>query len=106
MAVTSPPPEPYNLTPYQDWEDPSEFFGCGRFAADSWRIFCRGGAAALAPRDVEDATLQRYLRWARTGTADAPARKPKQPRAALSGVDAAKRRAGGVGCLGLQMHAH
>lgn len=34
-----PPPAP---GPTQDWSDPSEFFGCGKFTADSWRIFCRG----------------------------------------------------------------
>ncbi|KAK9833390.1 hypothetical protein WJX81_000936 [Elliptochloris bilobata] len=78
----------------EDWEEPSEFFGCGRFAADSWRIFCRGGAASLGPRDVEDATLQRYLRWARTGAADTPAPKPRRNRAAPAGAAAAKRRAG------------
>lgn len=48
----------------QAWEDPSEFHGCGKFAADSWRIFCRGQTGS---RGVEDATLKRYLRWHSTG---------------------------------------
>ena len=25
----------------QDWEDVQEFYGCGKFTSDSWRIFCR-----------------------------------------------------------------
>lgn len=25
-----------------DWQDPLEFHGCGKFVADSWRIFCIG----------------------------------------------------------------
>lgn len=78
----------------QDWEHPTEFFGCGRFAADSWRIFCRGGAAKLAPHDVADPTLQRYLRWARTGSADAPAPKTKKRRAPATSAAPAKRHAG------------
>ena len=48
----------------QAWEEPSEFHGCGKFAADSWRIFCRG---QTSPKGVEDATLKRYLRWLSTG---------------------------------------
>ncbi len=78
----------------QDWEDPTEFFGCGRFAADSWRIFCRGGAARLAPRDVDDPTLQRYLRWARTGSAEPRAPRPRKRRAAAATAAPVKRAAG------------
>ena len=48
----------------QAWQEPSEFHGCGKFAADSWRIFCRG---QTSPKGVEDATLKRYLRWLSTG---------------------------------------
>ncbi|KAK9810233.1 hypothetical protein WJX72_007033 [[Myrmecia] bisecta] len=64
----------------ENWQDPSEFWGCGRFAADSWRIFCRGDKAAR----VEDATLQRYLRWLKSGKDPQPARKPAQKRKARS----------------------
>lgn len=60
----------------QDWKDPSEFYGCGKFVSDSWRIFCRGETSS---KGVEDATLQRYLRWLNTGSLSEP--KPRQPRA-------------------------
>jgi len=80
----------------QDWEDPTEFFGCGRFAADSWRIFCRGGAARLAPRDVDDPTLQRYLRWARTGSAEPRVQRAKKRRAAAAATAAPGKRAAGA----------
>jgi hypothetical protein len=47
-----------------DWQDPSEFRGCGRFVADSWRIFCRnGGQQGGSLQGVDDKNLQRYLRW-------------------------------------------
>ena len=66
----------------QAWEDPSEFYGCGKFASDSWRIFCRGQTSA---KTVEDATLKRYLRWLSTGKlvekSSAPASTPARRRA-------------------------
>jgi hypothetical protein len=83
----------------QDWEDPTEFFGCGRFAADSWRIFCRGGAARLTARDVDDPTLQRYLRWARTGSAEPRAPRPRKRRAAAAATAAPAKRAAGAAAL-------
>ena len=49
-----------------EWQDPSEFRGCGRFVADSWRIFCRGGSGGqqgVSLQGVDDKNLQRYLRW-------------------------------------------
>jgi hypothetical protein len=36
-----------------EWEDPTAFYGCGKFVADSYRIFCRGdvsGAGAAQGR--------------------------------------------------------
>ena len=66
----------------QAWEDPSQFHGCGKFAADSWRIFCRSQTCA---KGVEDATLKRYLRWLNTGKLEAKAKvggKPAGRRAA------------------------
>lgn len=36
------------------------FKGCGKFAADSWRIFCRGHRDL---RSVDDVSLCRFLRW-------------------------------------------
>lgn len=59
----------------QEWEDPVEFYGCGKFTSDSWRIFCRG---VKASKGVEDATLLRYLRWLNTGSLKDP--KPARPR--------------------------
>ncbi|EIE20622.1 hypothetical protein COCSUDRAFT_83540 [Coccomyxa subellipsoidea C-169] len=59
----------------KEWEDPVEFYGCGKFTSDSWRIFCRG---VKASKGVEDATLLRYLRWLNTGSLKDP--KPARPR--------------------------
>ncbi|WIA08716.1 hypothetical protein OEZ85_008140 [Tetradesmus obliquus] len=43
-----------------DWQDPSEFKGCGKFVSDSWRIFCKGVEEA---KGIEDAKLKQYLAW-------------------------------------------
>lgn len=43
-----------------DWACPSEFKGCGRFVADSFKIFCRGHRTASS---VDDVNLSKYLRW-------------------------------------------
>ena len=70
------------MTCMQAWEDPSHFYGCGKFASDSWRIFCRSQTCA---KGVEDATLKRYLRWLNTGKLEAKAKaggKPAERRAA------------------------
>ena len=64
------------MTCMQAWEDPSCFHGCGKFASDSWRIFCRGQTCA---KGVEDATLKRYLRWRSTGKLEAKARAGGKP---------------------------
>ncbi len=48
----------------QDWDDVQEFYGCGKFVSDSWRIFCCG---QLQLQGVEDVNLRRYLRWANGG---------------------------------------
>ncbi|BDA50661.1 probable methyl-CpG-binding domain protein 4 [Coccomyxa sp. Obi] len=70
----------------KDWKDPSEFYGCGKFTSDSWRIFCRGERSS---KGVADATLLRYLRWRNTGSLKEP--KPRQPRASK---DAGTKRGG------------
>jgi len=44
----------------KDWLSPAEFAGCGKFTADSWRIFCRRHRKL---EDVEDKNLRRYLHW-------------------------------------------
>jgi len=65
----------------QDWKDPTEFDGCGKFTADSWRIFCKGRSSS---KGVEDATLLRYLRWLNTGRLlDPKPRKPTVPKGAF-----------------------
>ena len=48
----------------EDWELPSEFFGCGKFVTDSWRIFCRGHRSSS---DIDDVNLRRYLQWLNKG---------------------------------------
>ena len=60
----------------QDWEDPSEFYGCGQFCSDSWRIFCRGD---LSGKGVQDKKLQKYVRWWQTGSAQEPPEETSQP---------------------------
>ncbi|KAK9861754.1 hypothetical protein WJX84_007997 [Apatococcus fuscideae] len=47
-----------------DWQLPSELFGCGSFADESWSIFCRG---QTNPRGITDRFLRQYLTWLRTG---------------------------------------
>lgn len=43
----------------QDWVDVQEFYGCGKFVSDSWRIFCRGELAlqVSGPRRVLERPL-------------------------------------------------
>jgi hypothetical protein len=48
-----------------DWQDPSEFKGCGKFVADSWRILCKG------TRDVKG---ERLLHSSSSITFDAASR--------------------------------
>jgi hypothetical protein len=42
-----------------DWEDPTEFYGCGKFVADSWRIFCRGDVSGAG----EGSALRQGTFW-------------------------------------------
>ena len=71
----------------QDWEDPSEFYGCGAFARDSWAIFCRGEGSTI--KGVQDIALKRYIRWLTTGTvADAKQRAPRAKRETAPGEPA------------------
>ncbi|KAF6261006.1 hypothetical protein COO60DRAFT_832409 [Scenedesmus sp. NREL 46B-D3] len=44
-----------------DWQQPSDFKGCGKFVTDSWRVFCKGTRDA---RGVDDAKLKQYITWA------------------------------------------
>jgi hypothetical protein len=43
-----------------DWQEPSEFKGCGKFVSDSWRIFCKGAREAKGER--HDRTRQ-HCEW-------------------------------------------
>jgi hypothetical protein len=60
VCQTVPPPPPLLLQGFlgSDWQEPSEFKGCGKFVSDSWRIFCKGAreakgeAAAVAQQTV------------------------------------------------------
>ena len=66
------------------WEDPTAFKGCGRFCADSWRIFCRGHRSLAG---VEDANLQRYLRWLVKGEVGEKRQRHKGGQRAKRGAD-------------------
>ena len=33
------------------WETPKELYGCGKYADDAWRIFCRGDWKEVEPND-------------------------------------------------------
>ena len=61
----------------QDWRAPSEFYGCGAFACDSWSIFCCG---QTNPKGVQDRVLLRYLRWQATGSTTEPQHRPARPK--------------------------
>ncbi|KAF8072716.1 Mbd4 [Scenedesmus sp. PABB004] len=71
------------------WAEPSEFRGCGKFVADSWRIFCRGARDA---RGVEDAKLRQYLAWANRAAADPD--RDQAPTAPPAAAGRARKRAG------------
>eukprot|EP00879_Flechtneria_rotunda_P004409 GHRR01004660.1.p1 GENE.GHRR01004660.1~~GHRR01004660.1.p1 ORF type:complete len:356 (+),score=111.42 GHRR01004660.1:701-1768(+) len=72
-----------------DWQDPAEFYGCGRFVSDSWRIFCKGCRDA---KSVNDAKLKQYLAWANRQSdscepllaLDSECRKRRRPAASLA----------------------
>lgn len=56
-----------------DWENPSQLYGVGKFSADSLAIFCWGMKDL---RGVEDVNLKRYLRWA-LGESHSESDKPR-----------------------------
>ena len=35
----------------KDWVTPKELYGCGKYADDAWRIFCRGDWRDVEPKD-------------------------------------------------------
>ena len=80
-----------------DWAEPSEFKGCGKFTADSFRIFCRGHRDGGA---VEDATLKRYLTWVNRGAGGGGEARRGRKKAAAAGrrrKGVAKKQRGGHG---------
>ena len=48
-----------------DWQDPSELYGIGKYASDAYKIFCLG---KWKPDEVEpdDKDLQKYIVWLRS----------------------------------------
>ena len=42
------------------WETPKELYGCGKYADDAWRIFCRGDWKDVEPNDH---ALNKYHDW-------------------------------------------
>lgn len=42
------------------WETPKELYGCGKYADDAWRIFCRGDWEDVEPNDH---ALNKYHDW-------------------------------------------
>ncbi len=45
----------------QDWQEPKELYGVGKYAQDSWDIFYKGDLSV----EPTDGVLKKYLEWAR-----------------------------------------
>ena len=45
---------------YKEWKTASELYGCGKYANDAWRIFCKGDWTEVKP---EDHALNLYHDW-------------------------------------------
>jgi hypothetical protein len=45
-----------------DWLEPSELYGIGKYAQDSWEIFQKGNLEV----EPTDGVLHKYLAWAKT----------------------------------------
>lgn len=48
-----------------EWVTPMDLMGCGRYAMNSWRIFCAGEDVHID--DLKDKELRRYVHWLKTG---------------------------------------
>eukprot|EP00882_Tetradesmus_deserticola_P011744 GHRQ01012425.1.p1 GENE.GHRQ01012425.1~~GHRQ01012425.1.p1 ORF type:complete len:260 (+),score=89.85 GHRQ01012425.1:919-1698(+) len=76
-----------------DWQEPSEFRGCGKFVTDSWRIFCKGPQTATG---VADAKLRHYMAWAlrqqQPGSGQAGAGQPAAEQAPAARSSGKRRR--------------
>ena len=42
------------------WKTPKDLYGCGKYADDAWRIFCRGDWRDVSPQDH---ALNKYHDW-------------------------------------------
>ena len=46
------------------WDRPSELYGCGKFAEDSWLAFCHGEVRRVAKDPRADRNVRAYAAWA------------------------------------------
>ncbi len=46
------------------WDRPSELYGCGKFAEDSWLAFCHGEVRKVAKDPRADRNVRAYAAWA------------------------------------------
>jgi len=47
------------------WRTPHDLPGCGKYAHDSWLIFCKGEIPLI--QNLKDKELRRYIHWLTTG---------------------------------------
>jgi methyl-CpG-binding domain protein 4 len=48
-----------------EWHTPRDLPGCGKYAEDSWKIFCTDDDVLLS--DLKDKELRRFVHWLETG---------------------------------------
>lgn len=48
-----------------EWETPMDLPGCGKYATNSWRIFCTDDEVKLV--ELKDKELRRFIHWLKTG---------------------------------------
>ena len=56
----------------KQWKTPKELYGCGKYADDAWRIFCRGDWHLVEPNDH---ALNNYFNFLRTNLGGNDARR-------------------------------
>jgi methyl-CpG-binding domain protein 4 len=56
----------------KQWKTPKELYGCGKYADDAWRIFCRGDWRLVEPNDH---ALNDYFNFLKTNLGDNNARR-------------------------------
>lgn len=72
----------------RQWTRPSELYGCGKFAEDSWLAFCHGQVARVASDAAADRNVRAYAIWATKELCAAKALPG--PRSLLEGVVGSK----------------